>query len=137
MIPPCATSICHATISDNRHFITGTIMEVFAKPLPNQLKTTPSLSKVCHNKLAVQIFNNSDRELTLFKGTLVAVARPISHTSDVYKLNVVSQPPQVPPPHGKSYEPTAFVHSFSSEATSENNNSIVYYKTDEKLLLVN
>ena len=54
----------------------------------------------------------------MFKGTLVAVARPISHTSDVYKLNVVSQPPQVPPPHGKSYEPTAFVHSFSTEATN-------------------
>jgi len=76
MIPPRATSVCHADISDNRHFITGTIMEVFAKPLPNQLK-------VSHNKLAVHIFNNSDREITLPRNTLVAVARPISHTAEI------------------------------------------------------
>ena len=117
MIPPRATSICHADISDNRHFITGTVMEVFAKPLPHQLKTTPSLSKVSRNKLTVQIFNNSDREVTLKRYTLVAVARPISHTADIYKVNVVSQPPQVPP-HGKSYDTSAPIHTFTAEATS-------------------
>ena len=72
------TAICCARIADNRHYVTDTVMEVFATHLPRQLQTTPSLSKITKQTLAVQIYNNTDTEQILHKGTIVGVARPIS-----------------------------------------------------------